>query len=149
MIEPADVLVDAALNELVPADAQVPVKIEPETREVRLAGVGHGLAAGDVLALVSGKKWRPLVVTEATEGADNKFPFPAEPGPRGMYLVAGYGVERLGTDSVVDDLDPGIAIAGMLKRVARGLRVCDDKIRRVITGKDRDPPHQRAEMLRT
>ncbi|SHN13519.1 baseplate J/gp47 family protein [Cryptosporangium aurantiacum] len=64
-----DVLVDAALNTLTPRRAQRPVVVGAGARQVRLQGVGHGLAPGDVVAL-TGTSWAGLVVTEVTEELD-------------------------------------------------------------------------------
>lgn len=61
-----DLVVDAALNELVPLGAERPVAIASDAREVRLEGVGHGLEAGDTVALV-GPHWRGFVVEDALE----------------------------------------------------------------------------------
>ena len=47
-----DLVVDAALNELVPLDALRPVVIGSASSAVRLEGVGHGLRPGDPVALV-------------------------------------------------------------------------------------------------
>jgi Baseplate J-like protein len=61
-----DVVVDAVLNELLPLHAQKPVQITPNADEVRLAGVGHGLEAGDTVALL-GPKWGGFVVKNVAE----------------------------------------------------------------------------------
>ena len=47
-----DLPVDAALNELIPTAATKPVELAKDAAELRLAGVGYGLAAGDVVAVV-------------------------------------------------------------------------------------------------
>ena len=63
-----DLVVDAALNELVPLAAQQQVTIAADATELRLQGVGHGLEAGDRVALV-GPQWRGFIVEEAIEDA--------------------------------------------------------------------------------
>ena len=64
-----DLEVDAALNELVPVEALRPAVIAADADELRLAGVGHGLAAGDTVALV-GTVWKGLRVAAVTEDAE-------------------------------------------------------------------------------
>jgi predicted phage baseplate assembly protein len=59
-------VIDAALNELLPVEAQRPVEIHTGSRTLRLAGVGHGLEVGDVVALV-GPSWRGYIVTSVEE----------------------------------------------------------------------------------
>lgn len=61
-----DVLVDAALNELVPRHAQRAVVIAATAHELRVQGVGHRLQAGDRVALV-GQHWRGFIVEQAIE----------------------------------------------------------------------------------
>ncbi|HEY5880203.1 MAG TPA: hypothetical protein VIU11_14935 [Nakamurella sp.] len=61
-----DVLVDAALNELVPRRAQRAVVIADTARELRVQGVGHRVQAGDRVALV-GQHWRGFIVAQAIE----------------------------------------------------------------------------------
>lgn len=63
-----DLVVDAALNELVPLAAEREVVIAAGATELRLEGVGHGLEAGDPVALV-GPHWRGFLVEEAVEDA--------------------------------------------------------------------------------
>ena len=63
--------------------AQRPVTIVDGADELRLQGIGHGLEAGDTVALV-GPHWRGFVVEEATEnagtGRDHR-----PPRPRGRH----------------------------------------------------------------
>jgi hypothetical protein len=61
-----DLVVDAALNELVPVAARRPVVVKTSDRKLRLEGVGYGLADGDVVALV-GPQWAGFVVEKVTE----------------------------------------------------------------------------------
>lgn len=63
-----DLVVDAALNELVPGAARRPVAIAAGARELRLAGTGHGLRAGDRVALL-GSHWQGFVVEGSLESA--------------------------------------------------------------------------------
>ena len=63
-----DLLVDASLNELVPLGAERDVVVSAAATELRLAGVGHRLEAGDTVALV-GPHWRGFVVEETIEDA--------------------------------------------------------------------------------
>lgn len=63
-----DLIVDAALNELVPLAARRPVTIPASARELRLQGVGYGLQSGDKVAFV-GPQWRGFVVEDAVEDA--------------------------------------------------------------------------------
>jgi hypothetical protein len=58
-----DLLVDAALNVLIPAHASKPVALAAAATRFRLDGEGHGLEPGDVVAL----QWRAFVVTAVKE----------------------------------------------------------------------------------
>ncbi|MGY1708340.1 putative baseplate assembly protein [Geodermatophilus sp. SYSU D00758] len=62
-----DVVVDAALNEMVPLDARKPVTVAAAETQLRVRGVGHRLRAGDVIALVAPPQWRGFVVTDFVE----------------------------------------------------------------------------------
>jgi Baseplate J-like protein len=64
-----DLVVDVALNELIPAGAQQPVVVAAGARELRVQGTGHGLAPGDALALV-GPAWAGLRVAAVVEDPD-------------------------------------------------------------------------------
>ena len=61
--------VDAALNTLEPLGATEPVVIATAATTLRLAGTGHGLEAGDLVAFI-GPQWRGLVVKEVEEAED-------------------------------------------------------------------------------
>lgn len=64
-----DLVVDAALNEVVPVGARKPVTVAATATTLRLKGTGHGLEAGDRVALV-GPLWRGFIVESATEDRD-------------------------------------------------------------------------------
>ncbi len=64
-----DVAVDAALNELEPLGARKPIVVEVGASEIRLQGVGHGLQAGDRVALLSEATWDGFVLRGVTEDA--------------------------------------------------------------------------------
>ncbi len=62
-----DLAVDVALNAVVPLESRRQVAaLDAGLTELRLVGVGHGLAAGDVVALV-GQQWIGLVVRSVDE----------------------------------------------------------------------------------
>ena len=62
-----DLAVDVALNAVVPLESRRQVAaLDAGVTELRLVGVGHGLAAGDVVALV-GQQWIGLVVRSVDE----------------------------------------------------------------------------------
>src|SRR3954447_4584234 len=62
-----DLVVDVALNEVVPLESRRQVTaLDAGRKELSLVGVGHGIAAGDVVALV-GRRWIGLVVRSAEE----------------------------------------------------------------------------------
>jgi Baseplate J-like protein len=62
-----DLPVDVALNELTPVDAQQSVVLAANTDEIRLVGVGHGLAAGDPVAFIGTSAFTGLRVEAVTE----------------------------------------------------------------------------------
>lgn len=64
-----DLVVDARLNELEPVEAYSSAHVAATAREVRLDGAGHGIEAGDTVALV-GTHWRGFVVAAVTEAED-------------------------------------------------------------------------------
>ena len=64
----ADLPVDAALNVLLPANATRIVKLPAAAKAFVLRGVGHGLQAGDRVALV-GAQWSGFVITGVVEDA--------------------------------------------------------------------------------
>lgn len=64
-----DLVVDAQLNELAPANATVAATVATGDEQLRLAGRGHGLEPGDSVALV-GPQWRGFFVTGVSEAED-------------------------------------------------------------------------------
>lgn len=62
--------VDARLNALEPVGATRPVVLTPGTADIRLEGVGHGLARGDLVAFV-GPQWSGFVVEDVQERDDD------------------------------------------------------------------------------
>lgn len=65
-----DLTVDAALNAVRPVHAVQPQVVGPGTQEMRVEGVGHGLAPGDELAVLLGVFWKAAVLDSVTELAD-------------------------------------------------------------------------------
>lgn len=70
-----DLAVDAVLNTLVPVEATQAQVVAAGATEVRLAGVGHGLAPGDEVALVAdvAGNWGASVVREVVEVAAERL----------------------------------------------------------------------------
>jgi hypothetical protein len=92
------VVVDAALNELVPLHARKPVAaLDADAQQVRLQGVGHGLENGDTVALI-GDRWVGLVVLDVSED------------PTADVTTVTFD-RRLGDGMPVDSLDPPMLLA--------------------------------------
>ena len=64
-----DLVVDAALNTLVPIASRKAVAIPSSAHELKVRGVGHGLETGDPVALV-GPQWRGYAVAAVSEDAE-------------------------------------------------------------------------------
>jgi hypothetical protein len=63
----AELSVDAALNELRPAEASLSIRLRHDVGSMTLAGVGLGLAAGDLLCIVGELPWQARTATDIQE----------------------------------------------------------------------------------